>query len=227
MVGFIAKPTIFVSLRGRPAAVAIFKPKVWHPVAKHGSGKRQNPRISNRRGATPPWCFSGSAISRGRKPAFHMRQYLSLGRKPNFTAQPYSLARRPNFTAQRWPCLVPGRRLVPSKIAASGIENTLLAMTKSVGFSEKRNSFQNEMFEKRCSATPCKKTAYNKKRPFSKQNRPNFVSLRGAQRRGNLKVIDVESRSEARERKTTEFPNSDPSRRDTTARRRFILPRRT
>ena len=144
MEGFIAKPSIFVSLRGRGAAVAIFKPKVWHPVAKHGSGKRQNPRISNRRGATPPWCFSGSAISRGRKPAFHMRQYLSLGRKPNFTAQPYSLARRPNFTAQRWPCLVPGRRLVPSKIAASGIENTLLAMTKSVGFSEKRNSFQND-----------------------------------------------------------------------------------
>ena len=108
-----------------------------------------------------------------------MRQYLSLGRKPNFTAQPYSLARRPNFTAQRWPCLVPGCRLVPSKIAASGIENALLAMTESVGFSEKRNSFQNDMFEKRCGATPLKKTAYNKKRPFSKQNRPNFVSLRG------------------------------------------------
>ena len=34
--------------------------------------------------------------------------------------------------------------------------------------------------------------------------------------RGNLKVIDVESRSEAREQKTTESPNSDPSRRDTT-----------
>ena len=45
--------------------------------------------------------------------------------------------------------------------------------------------------------------------------------------RGNLKVIDVESRSEARERKTTESPNSDPSHRDTTARRRLILPRGT
>ena len=44
MVGFIAKPTIFVSLRGRSAAVAIFKPKVWHPVAKHGAPAR---RISN------------------------------------------------------------------------------------------------------------------------------------------------------------------------------------
>ena len=159
----------------------------------------------------------------------------ALPRKRHFTqaqarishAQHISHDQRSYFTAQRWPCLVPGCRLVPSKIAASGIENTLLAMTKSVGFSEKRNSFQNEMFEKRCGATPRKKTAYNKKRPFSKQNRPNFVSLRGAQRRGNLKVIGVESRSEARERKTTESPNSDPSRRDTTARRRFILPRGT
>ena len=72
------------------------------------------------------------------------------------------------------------------------------------------------MFEKRCGATPCIKTAYNKKRPFSKQNRPNFMSLRGAQRRGNLKAEGMASRSEARERKTTESPNSDPSRRDTT-----------
>ena len=41
MVGFIAKPTIFVSLRGRSAAVAILKPKVWHPVAKLGSAKQE------------------------------------------------------------------------------------------------------------------------------------------------------------------------------------------
>jgi hypothetical protein len=32
---------IFVSLRGRIAAVAIFKPKVWHSVAKHGSTNKQ------------------------------------------------------------------------------------------------------------------------------------------------------------------------------------------
>ena len=136
---------------------------MWNPVAKHGSRKRQNPRISNRRGATPHRRFSGSAISRGRKPAFHMRQYLSLGQRSNFTAQPYSLARRPNFTAQRWPCLVPGCRLVPSKIAASGIENALLAMTESVGFSEKRNSFQIEMFENRCRAAPRKNDCIQQK----------------------------------------------------------------
>ena len=73
MVGFVAKPTIFVSLRGRRAAVAIFKPKVWHSEPKHGSTKQQNPQISDRHGATPQRRFSGSAISRGRKPAFPVR----------------------------------------------------------------------------------------------------------------------------------------------------------
>ena len=32
---------IFVSLRGRSAAVAILKFEVWHPVAKHGSTKQE------------------------------------------------------------------------------------------------------------------------------------------------------------------------------------------
>ena len=37
-----------VSLRGRIAAVAIFKPKVWHPVTKHGSTKQEeNPYHKN------------------------------------------------------------------------------------------------------------------------------------------------------------------------------------
>ena len=39
------KTSDFVSLRGRKAAVAIFKFEVWHPGAKHGSTKRQNPEI--------------------------------------------------------------------------------------------------------------------------------------------------------------------------------------
>ena len=30
-----------MSLRGRIAAVAIFKPKVWHPAPKHGSTKQE------------------------------------------------------------------------------------------------------------------------------------------------------------------------------------------
>jgi hypothetical protein len=40
------KRSKFVSLRGRSAAVAIFKPKVWHPVAKHGSGKQDGSPIT-------------------------------------------------------------------------------------------------------------------------------------------------------------------------------------
>ena len=123
--------------------VAILKPKAWHPAAKHGSTKRQNTQILIRRGATPHRCFSGSAISRGRKSAFHMLQHLSLARRANFTAQPR-------------PCLVPGFRLVPSKIAASGAR-ALLAMTRLIGFAGKRNGFQNETFEKRCGAIPRKK----------------------------------------------------------------------
>ena len=95
MVGFIAKPTIFVSLRGCIAAVAIFKPKVRHPVAKHGSRKRQNPEFLICPAGTPTRRFFGSAISRGRQPAFHMLQHLSHDQRSYFTAQPQ-------------PCLVPG-----------------------------------------------------------------------------------------------------------------------
>ena len=57
--------------------VAIFKPKAWHPVAKHGIGKRQNSQILIRPAGTPHRRSEGSAISRGRKPAFHMRQRIS------------------------------------------------------------------------------------------------------------------------------------------------------
>ena len=95
MVGFIAKPTIFVSLRGCIAAVAIFKPKVRHPVAKHGSRKRQNPEFLICPAGTPTRRFFGSAISRARQPAFHMLQHLSHDQRSYFTAQPQ-------------PCLVPG-----------------------------------------------------------------------------------------------------------------------
>ena len=37
---------IFVSLRGRSAAVAILKLKAWHPVAKHGSTKQEGSPIT-------------------------------------------------------------------------------------------------------------------------------------------------------------------------------------
>ena len=52
------------------------------------------------------------------------------------------------------------------------------------------------------SDTAQKMTAQNEKRPFSKLKRSNSVSLRGAQRRGNLKVVGTASRDEARARRT-------------------------
>ena len=69
---------------------AIFKPKASHPGTKHGIGKRQNPEFLIRPAGTPHRRFSGSAISRGRKPAFHMRQHISHDQRSYFTAQPYS-----------------------------------------------------------------------------------------------------------------------------------------
>ena len=50
-------------------------------------------------------------------------------------------------------CLVPGCRLVPSKIAASGAR-ALLAMTKSAGFAGKRNNFRSEKFRIRPGGAP-------------------------------------------------------------------------
>ena len=134
--------------------MAIFKPKVWHPVAKNGSTKQQNPQISDRRGATPQRRFSGSAISRGRKFAFLVRSIFHTI-KDRISRRSHTRL-KDEFHRAALPRLVPGCRLVPSKIAASGIENALLAMTESVGFSEKRDSFQNETFEKRCGAAPRK-----------------------------------------------------------------------
>ena len=85
-------------------------------------------------------------------------QHLSLAQRANFTAKLYSLARSTTFTAQPRPYLVPGFRLVPSKIAASGAR-ALLAMTNLIGFAGKRNGFQNETLEKRCGTSPRGKAA--------------------------------------------------------------------
>ena len=112
------------------------------------------PNFDPSRRATPTRRFLGSAISRGRKTAFHMLQHISLARRANFTARPRSLWLY--IIAQALPCLVPGCLLVAFQIAASGIENALLAMTKSVGFAGKRNDFRNETFDTRCRAIPRK-----------------------------------------------------------------------
>ena len=50
MAGFHGKPAIFVSLRGRIAAVAIFKQEVRHPVVEHGSTKQKGIPITKNMG---------------------------------------------------------------------------------------------------------------------------------------------------------------------------------
>ena len=113
-----------MSLRGRSAAVAIFKPKVWHSVARQGSTRREEiPITGTVKRAIPP-----SPLS-----------------PPDFQIPVRSVS----------PCFVPGCRLVPSKIAASGAR-ALLAMTKLAGFVEKRNRFRNEKFRIRPGGTPQK-----------------------------------------------------------------------
>ena len=75
---------------------------------------------------------------------FHMRSIFHL-LKEQISLRSHA---RPKavFHCEAMPCLVPGCRFVPFKIAASGAR-TLLAMTKSAGFAGKRNNFWNEKFQ--------------------------------------------------------------------------------
>ena len=75
-----------MSLRGRRAAVAIFKPKAWHPVARHGSRKRQNSQRPFRISLQNHIHLPDGQISHA--------QYLSLAQRANFTAQPCSAESR-------------------------------------------------------------------------------------------------------------------------------------
>ena len=168
MVGFIAKPTIFVSLRGRSAAAAIFKPKVWHPAAKHGSGKRQNPQISDRHGATPPRRFLGSAISRGRKPAFPARNIFHTI-KDRISPQSHIRLLVGQLSPRSLAVLrsgIPFRSVKDCRVGRK--KCALLAMTNLIGFAGKRNVFQNETLEKRCGAPPRKNDCIKQKRLFPK-----------------------------------------------------------
>ena len=89
-------------------------------------------------------------------------------------------------------------------------------MTESVGFSEKRGSFRNEMFEKRYEATPRKNDRIQQNASVFQTKTFHFRVIARPQRgRGNLKAKGMASRYEARKQKPTKFQNSDPSRRDT------------
>ena len=121
------------------------------------------------------------------------------------------------------PYFVPGCRFVPFKIAAS---LSLLAMTNLVGFSEKRNSFWNETIENRTISGTIRlkndakqhhaKRPHKAKTSVSKTKALQICVIARPQRgRGNLKVKGMASRNEARDRKTTKFPDFGLSRSDT------------
>ena len=93
---------------------------------------------------------------------------------------------------------VTGCRAGASEIAASGAR-ALLAMTNLIGFAGNRSNFRNETFEIRCGERYHAKRPHKRKTSVYKQNRRNFVSLRGAKRRGNLKAGGMGSRNEERE----------------------------
>ena len=96
------------------------------------------------------------------------------------------------------PRFVPGFRLVPLKIAASGAR-ALLAMTNLVGLAEKRGSFQNEMFENRYETTPRKNDRIQQNASVFQTKTLQFcVIARPLCGRGNLKAKGMASRDEAR-----------------------------
>ena len=122
---------------------AILKLKAWHPGTKHGGQETTKSRNLICPAGTPHRRFLGSAISRGRQPAFHMRQHTSHDQRSYFTAQPR-------------PCCVPGCRLVPSKIAASGAKKMRPPRndTKTAGFFVKTCRFYNRNIQICRGATP-------------------------------------------------------------------------
>ena len=124
--------------------VAILKPLVWHPETKHGGTKRQNPKeFDPSRRDTTTALLGKRHFTRASARISHASAYFTRSKIV--------------FHCAALPCFVPGCRLVPFQIAASGIENALLAMTKSIGFAGKRNDLRNEMYERQCEAITRKK----------------------------------------------------------------------
>ena len=158
--------------------MAIFKPKVWHPVAKLGSGKQDgSPITKNMRFAASfrflflhyfmvllhsvqPYFVTGWQIDSFKIAALGARALLAMTNLAGFAEKrgsswnekgfyngrisPRSHTRpKDEFHCAALPCLVPGCRFAPFKIAASGAR-ALLAMTNLVGFAGKRDKFQNE-----------------------------------------------------------------------------------
>ncbi len=117
---------------------------------------------------------------------------------PHFTCvSSFSCSKR-QFHCAALPCFVPGFRLVPLKIAASGAR-ALLAMTNLVGLAGKWGSFRNEIFENRYEATPRKNDRIQQNASvFQIKTLQLCVIARPPCGRGNLKAKGMASRYEAR-----------------------------
>ena len=89
--------------------VAIFKPKAWHPVARHGSRKRQNSQRPFRISLQSHIHLPDGQISHA--------QYLSLAQRANFTAQPCSAESRISLCSPN--CALP--RQAQRTVAAKSI----------------------------------------------------------------------------------------------------------
>ena len=146
-VRFPQKRLKFVSLRGRIAAVAILKPKAWHPVTKHGSTKRQKSRNSDpSRSDTTTALLRKCHFTRTEVRISHASAYFTCPKGKFHCAAP-AVPRSG----------IPSRSVKDCRVGRK--KCALLAMTRLIGFAGKRNGFQNETFEKRCRATPRGKAA--------------------------------------------------------------------
>ena len=122
----------FVSLRGRRAAVAIFKPKAWHPVAKQGSTRREEiPIMGTARRAVPSGPLSPPHFQ---IPVRSVSSYLV----PGWQIVPFKIA-------------ASGARalLAMTKLIGSLEKETI---TETIRTKCLKND--DETFEKRCGATP-------------------------------------------------------------------------
>ena len=142
-----------MSLRGRSAAVAILKPKVWHPVTKHGSTKQKETPITKDMDSLR--CLASSL--------FLPRLYFIPPYHSSFRNGKSFRLRLPR-RAQK---LRPPRNDKSDRFCG-----------KSEQFPErndrKRNNFRNETFEKRCRAAPRKKRPQKMKNVRLQIKTPQF-----------------------------------------------------
>ena len=126
-----------MSLRGRSAAVAILKLSAWHPVAKHGSARREEiPITGTARRTVPPIPLS----------PLHFQipvRSVSSCFVPGWQIVPFKIAASG------------ARALLAMTNLIGSLENGAIFGTKRLKkMMTKRLENDDETFEKRCGATP-------------------------------------------------------------------------